>query len=189
MFPPEPSRTAMPRRRGYASIFAWAASSIIVGTMPFFCANARRGARTIVAPRPAAVAINWRREILRSSSVFIRVPSFPPLSELCHWFLQGRVPPYGKAKGSTTRDYAVAFAELQESRRGAGGSLKERQQIRVNLVRIRGAHAVRKSGIDFKRCAFEDLGRLEPRIRNRHNLVVIAVHHERGNVHLFQVFR
>ena len=98
------------------------------------------------------------------------------------------VRPRDKAKGRATRDYAVAFAGLQEGRCRAGCAFEEHQQILVNLLRMESEHPVRISGINFERCALEDLGGLERRIGDGHNLVVIAVHDERGNVHLLQVF-
>src|SRR5215469_6437012 len=62
IFPPEPSSTLILRRSVCVSIFAFAAESIIVWTMPFFCAETKRGAKTTAAALRLAKAMKRRRD-------------------------------------------------------------------------------------------------------------------------------
>jgi len=65
--------------------------------------------------------------------------------------------------------------------------LDEREQISVDLVLVRRAHAVRQARVDFQRGALDDLGRKHGRGADRHDLVVVAVHDEGRHVELIEI--
>src|SRR5690242_11103498 len=65
---------------------------------------------------------------------------------------------------------------------------EERKQIRIDLVFVSRAQAVRRAFIDFQCGARDELGREQRRGANRHDLVIIAVHDERGYGDLFEIF-
>ena len=50
--------------------------------------------------------------------------------------------------------------------------LDEREQIRIDLIFMSRAHAVRQAGIDFQRGALNDLGGKHGRGAGRHDLVM-----------------
>ena len=66
--------------------------------------------------------------------------------------------------------------------------LDEREEIRINLVLVGRAQAVRRARIDFQHRTFDDLGREKGRCADRHDLIVAAVDDECWHVELLQVF-
>src|SRR5690242_15434021 len=62
--------------------------------------------------------------------------------------------------------------------------LDEGQQLLVDLVLVRCAQPMWCALVDFQRGAFDELGGEQPGIRDRHNLIVVAVHDESRNVDL-----
>ena len=60
--------------------------------------------------------------------------------------------------------------------------LDEREQILVDLVLVRRAHAVRRALVDLQRRVLDDLGREQGRGADRHDLVVVAVQDQRRHV-------
>ncbi len=65
--------------------------------------------------------------------------------------------------------------------------LDEREQVLVDLVLVRRAHAVRRALVDLQRRALDDLGREQRRGADRHDLIVVAVQDQRRHVELLQV--
>jgi hypothetical protein len=53
--------------------------------------------------------------------------------------------------------------------------------------RIGGGHIVRKARINLQGSFLQDLRGHETRSADRHDLIVIAMHHQHGNVGLLQV--
>src|ERR1035438_9992817 len=68
-------------------------------------------------------------------------------------------------------------------------STDEAQQILVYTVFQRRTHSVRSSRDDYELGALDDLGRQERRSADRHDLVVVAVKDQGGNVKPLEVFR
>src|ERR1039457_3480656 len=65
---------------------------------------------------------------------------------------------------------------------------KKLQQVGVDLLRVGGGHAMRKAGIDLQVCILQYLRGHQTRGANRHNLIVVAMHHQHGDVDLLQVY-
>src|SRR5262245_22528436 len=63
----------------------------------------------------------------------------------------------------------------------------EGEQVGVHDVGMGGAHAVRKLLVDFQRSTPEQLDREQCRVGDRHDLVVVAMHHERRYVDDLQI--
>src|SRR5262245_33193116 len=57
-------------------------------------------------------------------------------------------------------------------------SLDEGEQVGVHDVGMGGAHAVRELLVDLQRAVLEELDREQCRSGDRHDLVVVAMHHE-----------
>ena len=73
-------------------------------------------------------------------------------------------------------------------RRCLPAALQERKQLGVDLVLVRGAHAVRRAGNNFQRGALDQLRRKQRRIGDGHDLIVVAVQDQGGDVDLLEVF-
>src|SRR5271157_3242844 len=67
--------------------------------------------------------------------------------------------------------------------------LDERKQVLVDPVLESRAHAVRGALVDFKRRVLDDLRRKQSRIRNRDNLVVIAVKDQCRHIDFLEILR
>jgi len=67
-------------------------------------------------------------------------------------------------------------------------SLDEGQKVGVQDIGIDGQHAVRQAGIGLQCAVFQKLDRLQGSIRDRNDLVVFAVQHQRRNGDRLQVF-
>src|ERR1039457_3775100 len=65
---------------------------------------------------------------------------------------------------------------------------KKLQQVGVDLLRVGGGHAMRKAGIDLQGCILQYVRGHPTGGANRHNLIVVAMHHQQGDVDLLQVF-
>ena len=66
-------------------------------------------------------------------------------------------------------------------------ALNERKQIGVDLICMRGRHAMRKTRIKLRRGIFEQLGGKRTSIREGHDLIVLAVHHQCRRIDLLEV--
>src|SRR5215471_2820600 len=67
-------------------------------------------------------------------------------------------------------------------------SLDEGEQIRVDLILMRGSDAVRRARVVDVLRALDESSRLPGRVLHRNDLVVFAVQYERGHVEFFQIF-
>ena len=65
-----------------------------------------------------------------------------------------------------------------------GSAAQERQQIRVDLILVRCRDAVRRARVVDVLGALDELGGLSGGVVHRHNLIVLAVQHERRDVDL-----
>ena len=65
---------------------------------------------------------------------------------------------------------------------------QEGQQVGVNGIGLRRGHAVRKALVGFQCAILQQLCRQRPRIGIRHDLVIIAVHHQDRHGDLLQTF-
>jgi len=65
--------------------------------------------------------------------------------------------------------------------------LDELQEILVYLVRKRGAHAMWSAFVDFEHRVFDNLTGRRSRIRNRPNLIIVAVEDQGRNIDLLEV--
>ena len=88
--------------------------------------------------------------------------------------------------------HVLAKAETKDfvllSRRGAiACAREERKQIRVDLVLVRRAHAVRQARIVDFDGPLDEPGRLPRRNVDRHDLIVLAVHEQSRDIELLQV--
>src|ERR687887_2427952 len=63
----------------------------------------------------------------------------------------------------------------------------EREQIRVDLLFVRRAHAVRQARINFQRRILDQLGRLQGRGADRYDLVIVAMQDQGRDVELLQI--
>src|SRR4051812_24366268 len=80
--------------------------------------------------------------------------------------------------------FSVLSVASALSSRGCGHlALDERQQIRVDLLRIGCAHAMRKARIDLQPGVLHNLRRHQPRCADRDDLVVVAMKDESGHVY------
>src|SRR5882762_10080543 len=68
-------------------------------------------------------------------------------------------------------------------------SLNEGEQILVHLVLVRRASAVRGALLHFEHRPLNDLGRKQRRVRDRNDLIVVAMHHQGRHVELLEVLR
>src|SRR5229473_421956 len=75
----------------------------------------------------------------------------------------------------------------QLRRRRGDGALEEREQVGVNGVGLSRGHAVRKALVGFQCAILQQLCRQRSRIGIRHDLVVIAMHHQDRHSDLLQV--
>ena len=66
-------------------------------------------------------------------------------------------------------------------------ALEERQQVGVDRGSLGGRHAVREALVGLERAVLQQLRRQRPGIGIRHDLVVLAVHHQGRHVDLLQV--
>ena len=64
----------------------------------------------------------------------------------------------------------------------------ELEQIGVDDVGVCRAHAVRKTLVHLQRRVLHELGGELRRVGDRHDLVIVAVHDQRGNVEALEVF-
>nr|GEU28259.1 hypothetical protein [Tanacetum cinerariifolium] len=78
-------------------------------------------------------------------------------------------------------------AGRRPSRRTSG--LQEGQQVGVELVLVGGGQAVRRAFVHHQLGVLQQLGRGAARRVDRHDLVVVAVHHQHRHVDFFQVGR
>src|SRR6266849_10216726 len=76
---------------------------------------------------------------------------------------------------------------VSNSRRRLTAALCEREQVGVDLVRVGRGHAVGKAWVDLQRCVFQYLRGHETRSADRNNLIVVTMHHQHGDIDLFQV--
>ena len=60
--------------------------------------------------------------------------------------------------------------------------LDEGKQVRIELVRMDDRHAMWKTGVDLELSVLDQLGRKSSSVRKRHDLVIVPVHDEGGNV-------
>src|SRR5690606_37478406 len=93
----------------------------------------------------------------------------------------------GLARGADGSDAGVAGGVAASGRAAHPSILHERQQIRIDHVCVCRAHAVRELLVDLERAVLEQLHRLERRVRDRHDLVVITVQGERRHLDGLQV--
>ncbi len=70
----------------------------------------------------------------------------------------------------------------------SGLRLDEGEQVRIELVRMDDRHAMWKTGVDLELSILDQLGRKGSSVRKGHDLVIVPVHDEGGNVDLLQVF-
>src|SRR5580700_7224171 len=77
---------------------------------------------------------------------------------------------------------------MTRSRRRGSLRLKEREQLRVDLILERGAHPVRRSRNYFQYRSFDKFGLQQGRIGVRYDLIVVALHDERRDIELREVF-
>ena len=66
--------------------------------------------------------------------------------------------------------------------------MDERKQIGIDFVRVNDRHTMREARVDLELRIFHQLDRECSRIWKGHDLVVVAMHDEGGNVDLLQVF-
>src|ERR1700729_2186952 len=66
--------------------------------------------------------------------------------------------------------------------------LYEFEKIGIDLVCMRGRHPVRKALVDLQRAILQELGGKRAGVGKRHDLVVLAVHHQHRNGNLLKVF-
>ena len=71
--------------------------------------------------------------------------------------------------------------------RATGSALDEREQVGVDHVGVHRAHAVREFLIDLESALLQELHRQQRGVGDRHDLVVVTVHDERGDVDHLQV--
>ena len=64
----------------------------------------------------------------------------------------------------------------------------ECKKVGIDLVRMRGGHAMGKTGISFQRSVLQELDRPGRRDREGSNLIVLAMHHQNRHVNDLQVF-
>src|SRR5260370_31353681 len=76
---------------------------------------------------------------------------------------------------------------VTELRRCFRGTFEERQQVGVDLVRVGRRHAVRKARVDLERYFLQYFRGHETRGADRHNLIVVTMHYQHGDVDFFQV--
>jgi hypothetical protein len=60
--------------------------------------------------------------------------------------------------------------------------LDERQQIRIDHLGMRGAHAMGKSRIDLQRSLRQQLRRLQRSCTDGHDLIVVPMQYQHGNI-------
>ena len=89
---------------------------------------------------------------------------------------------------------ARPFAQKAKGRAGrwlcrCGGccALEKREQVGVDQICVGCGHAVRKVVIDLERCMLEQFRGRWTRGGNRHNLIVLAMYYQHGNVDLLEV--
>src|SRR5580704_5541762 len=89
----------------------------------------------------------------------------------------------------------VIFLSLPSSRRAlcrhcilADRLLEKRQQIGIDLVCVGRRHAMRKARIDLQRRVLQYLRGHQTCCADRHNLIVVTMHDEYGDVDFLQVF-
>src|ERR1019366_2995568 len=104
-----------------------------------------------------------------------------------------------KTDAAMGRRYEVREGKREKAQRGWLGLfflrclgepllLAEGKQVGVDLVLESGAHAVWGAGIDLERGAFDDLRGEECGSADGHDLIVVAVKDEGGDIELLQVF-
>ena len=76
---------------------------------------------------------------------------------------------------------------LCRSNLGAGSGSDEGQQVFVDLVFVRGAKAMRRSGVDFERRSRDQIGRKHGRVGDGHDLVIVAVQDQGGHINLLKI--
>jgi hypothetical protein len=86
------------------------------------------------------------------------------------------------------REFATILYPRRRTAVTARSRLEEREQIRVDLVLMGRAQAVRRARIDFQCGALDDLGRKQGRGADRHDLVVITVDDHGRHVELLEIF-
>src|SRR6266487_4192415 len=91
--------------------------------------------------------------------------------------------------GSLSGIQLMAVSRLDvRRRRGGRSSLDEGEQVRVDLILQRRAHAVGRARIDLQLRVLDDLGRKHGGRADRHDLVVIAVKDQGRDVELLEIF-
>src|SRR5258706_14295470 len=63
----------------------------------------------------------------------------------------------------------------------------EGKQISVDLILVRGRHAMRKTGIEFRCGILKQLGGKRPSISEGHDLVILSMHHQCRHIDLFEI--
>src|SRR5882672_5197917 len=63
----------------------------------------------------------------------------------------------------------------------------EGKQISVDLILVRGRHAMRKTGIEFRCGILEQPGGKRPSISEGHDLVILSMHHQCRHIDLFEI--
>src|SRR3989449_5248356 len=141
-------------------------------------------------------------------TTFPRSPAAVNGAELSHLVAlprESNSPSLGEWKAAGVRRCTSAFAEPNLSswvaamavaavprkpRRSWLSTLgfQERQQVGVNGVRLSRGHAVWKALVSFQCAILQQLCRQRRRIGIRHDLVVIAMHHQDGHGDLLQIF-
>src|SRR5690606_14527507 len=99
----------------------------------------------------------------------------------------GRPGDTGLARRADGTDAGDAGGVAASGRAAHPATLPERQPLRLDQGCGRRAHAVRELLVDLERAVLEQLHRLERRVRDRHDLVVIAVQDERRHLDGLQV--
>ena len=97
-----------------------------------------------------------------------------------------------KREAERDQHYATVAGLLAKAELSGGPGMPsasdQSAQVGVDLLGIRGGHAMREAWVEFRRAVFQQLRRQRRRICEGHDLVVFAMHRERGHFDRFQVF-
>src|SRR5260221_14004472 len=67
--------------------------------------------------------------------------------------------------------------------------LDEREEVRIDDLRVRRAHAVRKPPIDFQGAVLDELRRQQRRVGDWHDLIIVTVHDQHRHADRFEILR
>src|SRR5215510_16010081 len=131
---------------------------------------------------PTLVATPWPRGPVAISMPEVQRYSGCPGHLLSSW--RKHLMSCGSFTQSWSRFTRAPFpAELR-----ADSALYEREQVRIDHVGMRRAHAMWKLFVDLQHAVLQQLHRQQCGVGDRHELVVVAVHHQRRDGDGFQVF-